>query len=234
MPDWLSDIIITAVTLVVTLTVTFLFNKLVALPKELRKQREEAEAAQAAREAEKEAAFKAELDAIRAELATERDTARNTEDQLRREITAKDARIISLETAVNALPGYRQQSLQIQQQLQSTDQEILIALTDIKSGIKENQNILNTRLDRLEEREKNAIRAKLLDEFRLFTDEYKNPMKAWSEMEHHAFFKLVKDYEALKGNDYVHSEVLPAMNKLEVIPMSNKEKLLELMQSRRL
>ena len=234
MPEWLSDIIITTVTLIITLTVTFLFNKLVALPKELRKQREEAEALQAAKDAEKEAAFKAELAAIRSELDIEKTTARATEDRLLNELAAKDARIVSLETAVNALPGYRAQSLQIQQELKSTDKEILTALKEIKGGIKENQDILNTRLDRLEDREKNAIRAKLLDEFRLFTDEYKNPMKAWSEMEHHAFFKLVKDYEALKGNDYVHSDVLPAMNKLEVIPMSNKEKLLELMQSRRL
>ena len=59
-------------------------------------------------------------------------------------------------------------------------------------------------------------------------------MLAWSEMEHHAFFKLVHDYEALNGNDYVHSDVIPAMNKLAVIPMSDKETLLALMQSRRL
>ena len=234
MPDWLLNIILTAVTLVVTLTVTFLFNKLVALPKELRKQREATEAEQAAKEAVKEAAFRAEIDSIKNDLETEKNTARETEERLRNELIAKDARIISLETTVSALPGYRAQSLQIQQELKSTDKEILSALKEIKGGIKENQDILNTRLDRLEDREKNAIRAKLLDEYRLFTDEYKNPMKAWSEMEQHAFFKLVKDYEALKGNDYVHSDVLPAMNRLEVIPMSNKEKLLELMQSRRL
>ena len=234
MPGWLITVLSTAGSVILTLTITLLFNKLVALPKELRKQREEAEARQAEEEAKKEAARKAEIDNLKAEIATERSTARATEDQLRKDIIAKEARILTLEAVADALPGYRAQSLDIQKKLTSTDEKILNALSDIKSGIKENQNILNTRLDRLEEREKNAIRAKLLDEFRLFTDEYKNPMKAWSEMEHHAFFKLVKDYEALKGNDYVHSEVLPAMNRLEVIPMSNKEKLLELMQSRRL
>ena len=234
MPGWLITVLSTAGSVILTLTITLLFNKLVALPKELRKQREEAEARQAEEEAKKEAARKAEIDNLKAEIATERSTARATEDQLRKDIIAKEARILTLEAVADALPGYRAQSLDIQKKLTSTDEKILNALSDIKSGIKENQNILNTRLDRLEEREKNAIRAKLLDEFRLFTDEYKNPMKAWSEMEHHAFFKLVKDYEALKGNDYVHSEVLPAMNRLEVIPMSDKEKLLELMQSRRL
>ena len=104
----------------------------------------------------------------------------------------------------------------------------------IKDSVKENQDILNYRLDRLEKREKNTYRAKILDEYRLFTDERKNPMRAWSEMEHHAFFELVKDYEDLGGNDYVHSTVLPAMNALEVVLMSNKIRLAELMASRTL
>lgn len=234
MPDWLLNIVLTAVTLVVTLTVTFLFNKLVALPKELRKQREAAEAAQAAREAEKEAAFRAELDAIRNDLETEKNTARETEERLRNELIAKDARIISLETTVSALPSYRAQSLQIQQQLTNTDQEILTTLSDIKESMLGNRELLNERLDRLERREKNALRQKILQEHRLFTDEHMNPMRAWTEMEHHSFFELVRDYESLGGNDYVHSEVLPAMNRLRVIPMSDRNTLYELMNSRQL
>ena len=212
MPDWLIYFLGAAGSVIISLTITLIFNKLVGLPKELKKQRKAAEAEKAAREA-------AEIE---------------KEEKRRLEDSARDAKIASLEAAVNALPGYRAQSLQIQQQLQSTDTAILNALTDIKDSMLVNREILNERLDRLEDREKNAIRAKLLDEFRLFTDEHKNPMLAWSEMEHHAFFKLVADYEALHGNDYVHSDVLPAMNKLEVIPMSDKEKLLKLMQSRRL
>jgi hypothetical protein len=197
---------------VVTLTVTFLFNKLVALPKEIKKQRE----AEAAAQAEREAAERA------------------REEQHRQCDAERDARIAALETAVNALPTYRAQSLQIQQQLQSTDREILTALTDIKDNMLTNREILNNRLDRLEDREKNAIRAKLIDEYRLFTDESKNPMLAWSEMEHHAFFALVSDYEDLHGNDYVHNTVIPAMNELRVIKMSDRQALLELMSSRRL
>ena len=61
-----------------------------------------------------------------------------------------------------------------------------------------------------------------------------NPMKAWTEMEHHSFFELVHDYESLGGNDYVHSEVLPAVNKLRVISMSDRNALYELMASRKL
>ena len=201
MPVWLLNILASAGTLVVSLTVTLLFNKLVGLPKELKKQR----AADQAKE-----------------------------EQLKRENQARDAKIASLEKCVNALPGYRAQSLQIQAELKNTDQLILDACNEIKNSVTNNGQVLNERLDRLEKREKNAIRAKLLDEYRLFTDEAKNPMLAWSEMEHHAFFELVKDYEDLKGNDFVHSTVIPAMNELAVILMSDKQTLLQLMNSRRL
>ena len=201
MPTWLLNILAAIGSILLSLIVTFLFNKLVGLPEVLKKQKE-------------------------AEKAKE--------VQLKQENCERDNRIASLEAAVNALPGYRAQSLQIQAQLQGTDREILAACNDIKNSVLENQSILNERLDRLERREKNAIRAKLIDEYRLFTDEAKNPMLAWSEMEHHAFFALVHDYEDLHGNDYVHNTVLPAMNELLVIPMSDKQSLLQLMNSRRL
>ena len=100
--------------------------------------------------------------------------------------------------------------------------------------IRENQRILNARLDKLERREKNALREKLLDEYRLMSSDKLNPSKCWSEMEHHAFFELVRDYEDLGGNDYVHSTVLPDMNRLEVIKMDDKTRLAELMASRTL
>lgn len=201
MPNWLSTVLTSVSTLLLTLTVTLIFNKMVGLPKELKKQKE----AEKAKEA-----------------------------QLKQENCTRDAKIASLEAAINALPGYRAQSLQIQEKLQNTDKEILAACVDIKNSVLDNQHVLNERLDRLEKREKNAIRAKLLDEYRLFTDETKNPMLAWSEMEHHAFFELTKDYEDLNGNDYVHSTVIPAMNSLAVISMSDKQLLLKLMNSRKL
>ena len=58
-------------------------------------------------------------------------------------------------------------------------------------------------------------------------------MKAWSEMEADAFWKIFKDYEDLEGDGYVHSEVQPAMNGLEKIPMHETEKITELMKSHR-
>ena len=126
MSNWLLNTLGAIGSILLSLTITLIFNRLVGIPKELKKQRE---------------------------------LAKQKEEQLKQENLARDAKIAVLESAINALPGYRAQSLQIQTKLQDTDKEILIALTDIKKGIRENQDVLNTRLDRLEDREKNAIRA---------------------------------------------------------------------------
>lgn len=201
MPVWFLNVMASVGTLLLSLTVTLIFNKVVGLPKALKKQKELAE---------------------------------RQEEIMKQENCARDAKIAALEAAVNAYPTYRTQSLQIQSQLQNADKDILDVCNTIKDSVLENQTILNNRLDRLEKREKNALRAKILSEYRLFTDENKNHMLAWSEMEHHAFFELVHDYEELNGNDYVHSTVLPAVNELDVISMDNKEALLKLMNSRKL
>ena len=198
MPEW---IITSAASVLLTLTVTLLFNKFVSIPKSLKKQKAAAEL---------------------------------REKQLKHENEARDLKIASLESSINSLIAYKAQSQQVQTHLENADKDILNICNEIKNSMLDNRTILNDRLDRLEKREKNAIRAKLLDEYRLFTDETKNPMLAWSEMEHHAFFELVKDYEDLNGNDYVHSTVIPAMNSLAVILMSDKQSLLELMNSRKL
>jgi hypothetical protein len=198
MPVWLINMLAAIGSILLSLTVSFLFNKLVGLPKAIKAQK-------AAEQAEKE--------------------------QLKLENQERDRKIAALQTA---LENHRTQDAQNHTQIQNSEQEILAACSDIKDSMLENRAVLNERLDRLERRERNAIRAKLIDEYRLFTDDVKNPMLAWSEMEHHAFFALVHDYEDLNGNDYIHNTVLPAMNELEVILMSDKQRLLQLMSSRRL
>ena len=187
MPTWLIAVLSSAGSVVLTLTVTLIFNKLVALPGSVKKQK-------ADEKAEK--------------------------DQLKKDNKARDCSIAELKENVA--------------KLQTADVDILAACAEIKDSMLENRSVLNDRLDRLEKREKNALRQKILTEYRLFTDEAMNPMQAWTEMEHHSFFELVHDYEDLGGNDYVHSEVLPAVNRLRVIPMSDRTTLYDLMSSRRL
>ena len=199
MNPFLESGIVAAVTCLASLLVTFIFNKVAGIPKELKKQRE----------------------ADRKHVANLEETIEKMEE-----------RISILEEAVGHYPEYRAQSLKIQDQLKQADNHILEGCDSIKGAVIANGERINKRLDDLERREKNSLRAKILDEYRLYTDERKNPKQAWTEMEHHSFFKLVEDYESLGGNDYVHSTVLPAMNELDVIPMSDLDGLKELYQSR--
>ena len=199
MNPFLESGIVAAVTCLASLLVTFIFNKVAGIPKELKKQRE----------------------ADRKRIANIEETIEKMEE-----------RLAKVEEAVGHYPEYRAQSLQIQSQLKQADNHILEVCDSIKSAVIANGENLDKRLDDLERRERNSLRAKILDEYRLYTDERKNPKQAWTEMEHHSFFKLVEDYESLGGNDYVHSTVLPAMNELDGIPMSDLDKLKELYQSR--
>lgn len=208
MPAWLTTLLVAAGSVVLTATVNLIFNKVVGIPAAIKKQREEE---------------------------------RKLQEKRKKEDAERDARIAALETAVNALPGYRAQSLQIQTQLHQADSDILRVCERLEQAIENNQEALLAgqaeylrRLDRLETRDKNSLRAKILSEHRLFTDLEKNPKQAWSEMEHHSFFQLVRDYEELNGNDYVHHNVLPDMNRLNVVPMSDLKGLSELMHSRKM
>jgi hypothetical protein len=146
---------------------------------------------------------------------------------------SQEQNIQKLQDTVDKLPQYREQSMKIQKELKEADVSIVELCEVIKTEVMENRKEVLCKLERLEAREKNALRAKILEEHRLYTDESRNPMKAWSEMEEHSFRKLLEDYEALGGNDYVHDIVIPDMNRLNVIPMSNVMKLKELYDSRR-
>ena len=201
MNEWTIGLLSAVVSIILTLTVTTIFNYFVGLPKKMR---------------------------------TEKEQARKEKDQLMRDNERRDARIAALEEQVNALPSYRQHSIEVQESLRASDKAIIEMCSEISASVIENRREVIERLRQLEEREKNALRAKILDEYRLYTDESKNPQAAWSEMEAHSFFELVKDYEKLGGNDFVHSVVMPAMYELEIIPMSDRVRLKELYNSRKI
>lgn len=193
MPEWIVSVLISAGSVLLTLTVTLIFNKVVGLPKFLKKR-------------------KAQDDSER--------------DQLKQENLIRDQKIAQIEA------DNRSRRVEVETQrdlLQKADQAILDTCTKIQEGLVD----INQRLDHLEKREKNALRAKILTDYRLFTNKEKNSLLAWSDMEHHSFFELIRDYEDLDGNDYIHSEVIPAMNKLEVIPMDDSQGLEKLYQTRR-
>lgn len=162
-----------------------------------------------------------------------REEERQEKERLMEDNKLRDEKIARLEEAVDALPGYRQKSKEIQEELKATDREIVDLCGAIRDSVIQNRIEVLDKLQRLEDREKNALRAKILEEHRLYTDDSRNPMKAWSEMEEHSFREIVKDYEALGGNDYVHHVVLPEMNRLYVVKMSDLDGLKKLYDSRK-
>lgn len=191
----------TIYSVLITLTVTFIFNYFVGLPKKIRNDKEQD---------------------------------KKIVNNLILRIDSQEQNIKKLQDVVDKLPQYREQSLKIQAELKETDVSITEICEAIKNEVVENRTEVMQKLTRLEEREKNALRAKILEEHRFYTDEQRNPLKAWSEMEEHSFRKLVEDYEALGGNDYVHEIVLPDMNRLDVISMQDSIRLKELYDSRKI
>ena len=190
---FMNEVWATIGSILLSLTVTFLFNYFVGLPKKLRSEKE----------------------------------------QEKKIINNLILRADKLENVIDNLPKYREQSIKIQEELKQADVSVVDLCKTIKDDVIQNRKEVLCKLERLEEREKNALRAKILEEHRLYTDESKNPTRSWSELEEHSFRKLVEDYEALGGNDYVHDIVIPDMNRLYVIPMSNVFKLKELYDSRK-
>ena len=197
----MSNIWATISSVLITLTVTFIFNYFVGLPKKIRNDKEQD---------------------------------KKIVNNLILRIDSQEQNIKKLQDVVDKLPQYREQSLQIQAELKEADVSVKELCETIKNEVVENRKEVMQKLNRLEEREKNALRAKILEEHRFYTDEQRNPLKAWSEMEEHSFRKLVEDYEALGGNDYVHEIVLPDMNKLDVISMQDLIRLKELYDSRKI
>ena len=197
----MSNIWATISSVLITLTVTFIFNYFVGLPKKIRNDKEQD---------------------------------KKIVNNLILRMDSQEQNIKKLQDVVDKLPQYREQSLKIQAELKETDVSITELCETIKNEVVENRKEVMQKLNRLEEREKNALRAKILEEHRFYTDEQRNPLKAWSEMEEHSFRKLVEDYEALGGNDYVHEIVLPDMNRLDVISMQDLIRLKELYDSRKI
>jgi hypothetical protein len=139
----------------------------------------------------------------------------------------RDAELKEALNGVRMYPKYREQSIEIQQQLESKFDVVHEMCMDIIE-----------RLDKMEEARRNSkrkeLQASLLQSYRLFTDPVKNPVQAWTEMEANAFWEQFSEYEENGGNGHMHTVVQPAMNKLTVVKMSEHEKLYELMHNRKL
>lgn len=127
----------------------------------------------------------------------------------------KDAQLKEALDGVHKYPEYRQRSLEIQKEI-----------NDEISILRNNQEEIMQRLIAMEEqnkkRERNKLRDRLLQNYRYYTNIEKNPSQTWTKMESEAFWEMFKDYEEAGGNGYIHSEVLPAMERLIVVEVGTK------------
>lgn len=116
--------------------------------------------------------------------------------------------------AVRKYPEYRKKSVEIQQKLENEIQ-----------GLRISQQETAERLAAMEEatkrRERNKLRDRLLQNYRYYTSSDTNPSGTWTRMESEAFWELFRDYEDAGGNGYVHTVVLPEMEKLIVVEVGN-------------
>ena len=121
--------------------------------------------------------------------------------------------------------NYREQSLQIQNHW-----------TQSIGSITDTQKELIKKIDDLAEQNRKYqladIRETLLQAYRYYTSEPTNKLKAWSELEHHAWIEQYNVYVANKGNSYIQTVVKPEMDKLRVISLDDYESMAELMDSR--
>ena len=153
-----------------------------------------------------------------------------TKLHLEREIAEKkkDKDIQEALEAVRKYPEYRRQSVQIQKLLEDEIQETRKQSLKMQALLEEEIQELRTmiqddkaRLIVIEEqekrRERNKLRDMLLQNYRYYANTEKNPSQTWTKMESEAFWDLFRDYEDLGGNGYMHSEVLPVMERLTVV-----------------
>ena len=226
MNQLLTAIITTACTVAASLLVTYIFNKVSGLPKKIadeKKAREERLATIEETAETNKTEVLEKINAVKTELTQNFDAFASD----------VNTRLGAVEEAVSHYPEYREQSIRAQTQLQQTDKSILEVCTAIKEDVVANRAMLDSRLKSLEDREKNALRDKIYAHWRNFTNINLNPRQAWTDMEQHTFNELVKDYESLGGNDYVHKVIIPEMARLIVIPyMDNLDAVKELFDSR--
>ena len=127
-----------------------------------------------------------------------------------REELERNNKVNQLLDEVAKYPEYRQQSIKIREKLQDEINDLKKAEAEIFDAIREMK-------ESQKKRERNKLRARLLESYRYFTNPETNPDQSWTSMDAESFWNLFEDYEEADGDGYMHTIVQPAMNKLKVI-----------------
>lgn len=150
----------------------------------------------------------------------------------------KSADLAEALDGVRQMPQYRADSIKIRNQLEQKITDVHNEMNDKFEDVANKFDAVMDRLNKIDadnkKRARNRIREELMQGHRMFTDPIKNPMKAWSSLEHDSWFALYDDYLDCNGNGDMQYRICPEMNNLDIIHMDDTEKLYELMHSRKL
>lgn len=127
----------------------------------------------------------------------------------------KDEQLKEALESVRKYPEYRQQSIKIQELLESEIQEL-------REVQKETAERLAKMEETTERRDRNKLRDLLLQNYRHYTNAKTNPSHSWTRMEAEAFWELFHDYEEAGGDGYMHTDVQPEMERLIVIEVGQR------------
>lgn len=122
----------------------------------------------------------------------------------------KEKKINQLLDEVAKYPQYREESIKIRKGLQEE-------IDSLKTANEKITHTLDDMQESLKKRERNKLRARLLESYRYYTSLETNPKQEWNSMEAETFWNLFADYEEAGGNGYMHTVVQPEMNKLKVV-----------------
>ena len=150
----------------------------------------------------------------------------------------KSADLAEALAGVRQMPQYRDDSVKIRGQLEQKIEDVHDEMNNKFDDVTKKFDAVMNRLDAMDadskKRARNRIREELMRGHRMFTDPIKNPMKAWSSLEHDSWFAQYEDYLDCNGNGDMQYRICPEMNNLDIIHMDDTEKLYELMHSRKL
>ena len=150
----------------------------------------------------------------------------------------KTADLAEALNGVRQMPQYRADSINIRGQLEQKITDVHNEVNNKFDDVTKKFDALMDRINSMDaenkKRARNRIREELMQGHRMFTDPTKNPMKAWTSLEHDSWFALYDDYLDCHGNGDMQYRICPDMNNLDVIHMDDTEKLYELMHSRKL
>jgi hypothetical protein len=121
---------------------------------------------------------------------------------------------------------------ELQERHASDKNQLLEAQKEMSKSINDMAEKVNTLMEFNQKYELADMRETLLSAYRYYANVRVNPRLEWTEMEAHAYKEQLASYEQLGGNDFIHTDVEPDMEKLIVIPMKDTASISRLMESR--